>query len=109
MERSGWETFLEKCKDMWNIWKYLEKIGIVLDYNKKLKKKPENKGNISNFVGNSPNHAGGIFRMYNLRTERISITRDVKWLQDGTWSQEIRKSVKNKSEIQLYNYVRSWR
>ena len=45
-----------------------------------MKMKLDNKGTIFYFEGYSLNHTGDVFRMYNHRTGKISITRDLKWL-----------------------------
>ena len=43
-------------------------------------KKLDNKGFDAMFLGYSDEHANGVCRMMNLNTRKISITRDVKWL-----------------------------
>ena len=42
--------------------------------------KVENRGFDGMFVGCSDNHGLGVYRLLNLKTHRISVTRDVKWM-----------------------------
>ena len=56
-------------------------MGIVLDGSASmLKDKLKNKGVKNMFVGHSRFHSHDVYRMYNLDTGRVSITRDIRWL-----------------------------
>ena len=45
-----------------------------------IKSKLEDRGTKSMFLGYAANHAGNVYRMLNLKTNKVLITRDVKWL-----------------------------
>ena len=49
--------------------------------NRKMSGKLEDKGNVSMMVGYAENHAGDVYRMLNLRTKKISLSRDICWLK----------------------------
>ena len=42
-----------------------------------IKGKMDDRGEICLFVGYAKNHAGNVYRMYNLRTKKVWLTRDV--------------------------------
>ena len=83
--------------------KIFREVGIILVYNKKLKKKLENKGDMFYFMGCLLNLAGDVFRIYNPRTEIISITRNVKWLNKMAHEVEKKENwIEDESE---YKYI----
>ena len=43
-------------------------------------KKTDNRGKLLTFVGNSPQHAGNVCRMFDADTSREIISRDVKFI-----------------------------
>ena len=45
-----------------------------------MKAKLKNRGETYYFVGYADNHAGDVFRMVNLKTNRVTETRDVQFL-----------------------------
>ena len=56
-------------------------IGIVSDYaNMKIRGKLADRGKPCLFVGYPENHASDVFRMINLQTNKVILTRDVIWL-----------------------------
>ena len=54
------------------------RIGVV-PARKKLKKKMSEKGKTAMMVGYASNHGAGTYRLYNPHTNRIVLSRDVKW------------------------------
>jgi len=46
----------------------------------KIKGKLENKGMECIFVGYAENHTGDVYRLLNLKTDKIVLSRDVVWL-----------------------------
>lgn len=56
------------------------RLGVV-NKKAKLKSKMKDKGFIAMMVGYAPNHGVGVYRMYNPRTNRIIISRDVEWME----------------------------
>ena len=56
-------------------------MGVVLDQkNRKIKQKLSNRGKTHIFVGYSSRHSSDVYRMYNLETKRVTVTRDIRWL-----------------------------
>ena len=62
-------------------------IGIVAYIDRKMKPKFANKGRACMFVGYATNHAGDVYRMLDLNTKKITMSRDIKWLNKtyGEW------------------------
>ena len=56
-------------------------VGICKDNSKKKRSKLENKGKYAMFLGYADNHAGDVYRMLNLSTNKVIQTRDVTWTQ----------------------------
>ena len=57
-------------------------IGIAaIHENKKIRGKLDDRGRPCMFVGYAKNHAGNVYRMLNLKTNRIILTRDIIWLK----------------------------
>ena len=57
-----------------------EETGVVKDNKKKLYSKLEDKGIVCLFLGYAEDHPEDTYRMLNLETKKVIITRDVKWL-----------------------------
>ena len=56
-------------------------MGVITNHaNKKVRSKLENSGTRCVFVGYATNHAGDVYRMFNITTRKISMSRDVIWL-----------------------------
>ena len=78
----------DKCKE--EIWggelpryvRFLKPIGYVgvIKNTNKIKSKIEARGSMAILVGYSTQHADEVYRMLNLNTNKVVITRDVKWL-----------------------------
>lgn len=67
----GYETNLRKFGE----------IGIVTKTNMtKVRSKLEDRGEPCMFIGYADKHAGNVYRMLNLRTNRVWVTRDIIWL-----------------------------
>ena len=64
-------------------------VGVVLiQKDKKMKQKLKNRGLVMMFVGYCPNHADNVYRMMNLKTRKITKSRDIRWL-NKTYGQYI--------------------
>ena len=61
--------------------KVFGEVGICKDNTKKRKSKLENRGKYAMFLGYADNHASDVYRMLNLTTNKVIITRDVTWTQ----------------------------
>ena len=56
-------------------------IGMVLSHKQiGYKSKMSDKGKEAFFVGYTTEHAGDVYRMYDPRTKRIKISRDLRWM-----------------------------
>ena len=55
------------------------------------------------FMGYAANHAGNVYRMLNLKTRKVIITRNVKWLKasDENESKNVREETKDDEEFEL--------
>ena len=73
--------------------RYLRTFGemgiVTVDPGGAIKSKLEDRGIKCMFLGYASNHAGNVYRMLNLKTRKVLITRDVRWLE---------KSEKKKNE-----------
>ena len=55
-------------------------MGVVAYANRKMKPKFSNKGGTCIFVGYATNHAGDVYRMLDMNTQKVTISKDVRWL-----------------------------
>ena len=61
--------------------KQFGRLGAVLTSSKStLKAKLQSRGIVKYFVGYAPAHAHYVYRMYNPDTGRVSVTRDIRWM-----------------------------
>ena len=91
--KSKHEIFFGRKSELISHLRSFGEIGIVFDYKgKKMRKKLEDRGFASIFVGYAPNHSGDVYRMFNLVTNRVLVTRDVKFLGKyyGKWKKRNR-------------------
>ena len=56
-------------------------VGVVAHINRDMKAKLEDRGRPCMFVGYAHNHAGDVYRMLDLKTRKICVSRDVTWLK----------------------------
>ena len=61
--------------------KVFGEIGIYKDNSKRKRPKLENKGKYRMLLGYADNHAGDVFRMLNLSTNKVIVTQDITWTQ----------------------------
>ena len=90
LEQLPQERFYKNVKDKQSDLdlKLFGEIGIVTKKpGPNIKGKMDNRGEICLFVGYAKNHAGNVYRMYNLRTKKIWLTRDVQWTKKFYGSQ----------------------
>ena len=82
-EKGPFETFYrEKAKYAEHLRTFGE-IGIVTVSNTSKKTKLEDRGKACMFVGYAKDHTGDTYRMLNLKTKKIWISRDVIWVQQS--------------------------
>ena len=79
-KKSPYEIFYgRKCKIVNDLRKFGE-IGVVKVEYDGMVSKLKNKGKSMMMCGYSLNHSKGVYRMYDFDTEKICISRDIKWL-----------------------------
>ncbi len=64
------------------------KVGVVLNHAQKIKGKLKDRGRHCIFLGYAVNHAGDVYRMLKLATNKILVSRDIIWLKQnyGDWA-----------------------
>ena len=55
-------------------------VGVKLDTSHNLSEKLRNKGNLCFFCGFPENHPINSYRVYDVKTQKMVITRDIRWL-----------------------------
>ena len=64
--------------------KYLRSIGemamIAISDGKKMRSKLDARGRTGIFVGYADDHAGNVYRLINIQTKKIILSRDIQWL-----------------------------
>ena len=55
-------------------------ICVLTRHDKALKGKIKNRGRLCMFVGYAKDHSGDVFRLLNLKTKKILMSRDVTWI-----------------------------
>ena len=70
--------------------KYLRSFGemavIAISDGKKKRSKLDTRGRTGIFVGYADDHAGNVYRFINIQTKKISLSRDIQWL-NSFWKQ----------------------
>ena len=86
-EKSAFEKFYGTTPRYAKDIRVFGEMGIVRNYEKKIKAKLENRGIPCMFVGYSKDHEDDVYRMLNVSTLKIKNTRDVIWLNKsyGEW------------------------
>ena len=80
-EKSPYELFYKISPGNEQNLRVFGEIGAITNHaNKKVRSKLENRGTTYVFVGYVTNHAGDVYRMFNVATQKISMLRDVIWL-----------------------------
>jgi hypothetical protein len=69
----------------------------------KIQSKITNKGITAMYLGHADNHAGDVYRMLNLKTERVITTRDVRWLKTSYASWKKQQNDDNQEEPESEN------
>ena len=80
-EKSSYELFYKISPGYEQNLRVFGEMGVITNHaNKKVRSKLENRGTTCVFVVYATNHAGDVYRMFNVTTWRISMSRDVIWL-----------------------------
>ena len=81
-EKSAYEKFYGIKSPIEQHLRIFGEVGIVTKHNnKRIRSKLENWGIPCVFMGYAKDHAANVYRMLNLETNLIIITRDIKWLK----------------------------
>jgi hypothetical protein len=78
--KNPYEMFYGEKMNLESKLKVFGEIGIEKDYNINLSDKMKNKGGLCAFLGYPEDHPKETFKVFDLKSERPKITRDVKWL-----------------------------
>ena len=85
--------------------KYMRTFGemavIAIHEGKEMRSKLDNRGKTFMFVGYAEDHAGDVYRLLNIHTKRIIMSRDVRWL-NIIWKHYRRKSIYTRKEVELF-------
>ena len=101
-----WNIFIPNYAYGW--WRYGE-IGIVKHSG--ITKKTENSGFVCSMIGYGDDHSSGVYRMMNIDTKRVSVKRDIKWMNMNYKKyknlEEDKKSEESESSIKETNISNS--
>jgi len=78
-EKGSFEKFFKDQQKFTSNLHTFGEIGIVLA-KKKIKSKLVDRGSAALFVGYAENHAGDVFKMFNLKTFKVTLTRNLRFL-----------------------------
>ena len=79
-EKSAYEEYYGRKNKVLHHLRTFGETGVVKDNKKKMHSKLENRGIVCLFLGYAADHPEDTYRMLNLETKKVIITRDVKWL-----------------------------
>ena len=79
-EKSPCEMFFGRLPKFVKHLRTFGEIGVTARLDRKMSGKLNDKGNVCMMVGYAVNHAGDVYRMLNLKTKKICLSRDVTWL-----------------------------
>ena len=78
-----------------------EKAVVAIHEGKKMRSKLDNRGKTCMFVGYADDHTKDVHRFLNIHTERIILSRDVRWL-NIIWRRYKKKSIYARSRAELF-------
>ena len=85
--------------------KHLRSFGemavVAIHEGKKMRSKLDNRGKTCMFVGYTDDHAGDVYRFRNVKTKRIIMSRDVRWL-NLMWKHYKRKHNYARRQVELF-------
>ena len=85
--------------------KYMRTFGemavVAIHEGKNTRSKLDNRGKTCMFVGYAEDHAGDVYRFLNIHTERIIMSRDVRWL-NIIWKHYRMKSIYARKQVELF-------
>ena len=79
-EKSAYEEYYGSKNKVLHHLRTFEETGVVKDNKKKLHSKLKDRGIVCLFLGYAADHPEDTYRMLNLETKKVIITRDVKWI-----------------------------
>ena len=74
---------------------------IAIHEGKKMRSKLDDRGKTCMFVGYEDDHTKDVYRFLNIHTRRISLSRDVRWL-NIIWKQYKKKSLYARRQVELF-------
>ena len=85
--------------------KHLRSFGemavVAIHEGKKMRSKLDNKGKTCMFVGYADDHSGDVYRFLNIKTKRIIMIRDARWL-NLIWKHYRMKSIYARKQVELF-------
>ena len=66
-----------------------------------MRSKLDNRGNTCMFVGYADDYTKDVYRFLNIRTKRIILSRDVRWL-NIMWKRYKKKNIYARSRVELF-------
>ena len=74
---------------------------IAIHEGKKMRSKLDDRGKTCMFVGYADDHSRDVYRLLNIHTKRIIISRDVRWL-NIIWKHYRKKSICARKQVELF-------
>ena len=85
--------------------KHLRSFGemavVVIHEGKKMRSKLDTRGKTCMFVGYADDHSGDVYRFLNIKTKRIIMSRDARWL-NIIWKHYKRKPINARRQMELF-------
>ena len=100
-QKSPFEKFFNSKSKIITELRIFGEMGVVKTEYSKIQSKVRNKGETFMFVGYYLSHGSNVFRMFNKKTQSVSITRDVVWINItlGHWMD---KKHENDHDLPVY-------
>ena len=74
---------------------------VAIHEGKKMRSKLDNRGKTCMFVGYADDHSGDVYRLLNIHTKRIIMSRDARWL-NIIWKHYRMKSIYARKQVELF-------
>ena len=92
---------MQSTRYMTSLRTFGEMAVIAIHEGKKIRSKLDDRGKTCMFVGYADDHSEDVYRLLNIHTKRIIISRDVRWL-NIIWKQYKKKSIYARKQDELF-------
>ena len=89
------------AKFMKHLRSYGEMAVVAIHEGKKMRSKWDNRGKTCMFVGYADDHSGDVYRFLNIKTKRIIMSRDARWL-NIIWKHYKKKHIYARRQMELF-------